>query len=326
MDRSSSRFHSSPRSRTPRPRTRCASCTAAMPTPPAAAWISTRSPGAQTGQMFETEFGGQKRNRERSRFLRRSCPTGRGCTKAALRDNVRGEAAGGDGQHVVAWTQVRHALTDCQDTAGAFAAQRARDLLDTFPSALSTSLKLRPVASTAISTSPGPGAHRAQRLSARIARSIRRSRGLRRNGGRRRRAGFAGGASTGPGQTATCRDRPRSATWAPDPASIQLADQRVDVSGCCTGAQIDAHTAQFRMFDRERLAKPHTAACAGDSARSVRVDLLRAARDDPQPRRRVLGDQRLGQQHRADQRRASRPLLCRRPTRASQSFASSDQA
>ena len=119
--RSSGHFHGLAVANTSAP-SRWASVTAASPTPPVAAWITTRSPALQARHVDERAAGGAVRDGHRRR--RREAPAvGHPREQAAIGDGQRTERAGHEPQDAIADGEVLHAGTELDDDARAFDAE-----------------------------------------------------------------------------------------------------------------------------------------------------------------------------------------------------------
>ena len=98
---------------------------AAMPTPPAPAWISTRSPGLQAGEVDEAVVGGEEDDRHRGGLLEGPA-LGDRREQRALGDRQRAEGARRSGPSP--GRRAARSLdlgADLDDDAGALAADRA---------------------------------------------------------------------------------------------------------------------------------------------------------------------------------------------------------
>ena len=132
-----------------------------MPTPPAPAWISTRSPACSAGQVEQPVVGGEEDDRHRGGLLEGPCRRDRG-EQRALGDRERPEGAGDQPHHPVADGEVgrprrrprrRPRPPRCRSAASP----------GYMPRAISTSRKLSPAARTATRTSAGPSGSAASR-------------------------------------------------------------------------------------------------------------------------------------------------------------------
>ena len=246
-------------------------------------------------EVAEAELGGHEGDRERRRLPRRSRPpvaaartrpARRRATRSCRRRRPSPRRPG-----------------DVRDTGPTPATRPAHSPPSGpgspgyMPSTLSTSLKLRPVASTSISTSPGPGARR----------SIG-SRGIGQSSPRfQERDGTEPleKASPGPDRGSIGPDGPRGAiSRAARPASRRPTRSARRPAPRCRPRprrQRDRHT---RCAVRDvRSPTPFQGPIrqpAQATATIVTVGLLRTAGDNPQTWRGVLRDKRLRQQHRAD--------------------------
>ena len=144
--RSASHFAGLAVANTSAPRCR-ASCTAAIPTPPAPACTSTRSPGFERGQIDEPVVGRQEHDRHRRR-LRERPALRHPREQSAGRPPRPGRAARQQPHHAIARRQVLHPRADLQHHARALAAHSCASP-GYMPSAISTSRKFRPAARTA---------------------------------------------------------------------------------------------------------------------------------------------------------------------------------
>ena len=92
--------------RRPRRRGGWASWIAAMPTPPAPAWIRTFSPGFQAGEVDQAVVGGERRRSAPPRPARRTSPRGSGRAGRARLIGERAEGVGDQAHHPVAGGEV----------------------------------------------------------------------------------------------------------------------------------------------------------------------------------------------------------------------------
>ena len=102
-----------------------ASWIAAIPTPPAPAWISTLSPAFRLGEVDQAVVGGEEDDRAPRRPARRSNRPGIGAMQVALGDGQRAEGVRDHPHHPVARREVRHLGADLDHDPGALAADRA---------------------------------------------------------------------------------------------------------------------------------------------------------------------------------------------------------
>ncbi len=133
---------------------------AASPTPPEAAWISTRSPGCNWPSRRKACSAVRKQIGIVAASSKLRC-SGLGATNSASVSDVAGKAGRGQPHHRIARLEALHSRADGDDLARRTRRPADRDRRDTSSSTLSTSRKFRPVARTRISTWPGPGCWRA---------------------------------------------------------------------------------------------------------------------------------------------------------------------
>ena len=128
--RSRSRFASDPAvAKTSAPQ-RCASCTAARPTPPAAACTSTRSPAAQPGKVMEAVIRRQEGDGDAGGILR-THRVGYARQECGRHDRLRTQACRRESEDAVTDANSLDGAADLGDDARALNPERRRRSRDT---------------------------------------------------------------------------------------------------------------------------------------------------------------------------------------------------
>ncbi len=239
--------------RTPPRRRACARRTAARPTPPAAAWISTRSPRCRPPRCCRAEGGRDERDRHRGAFGGHRLRPRRHTNSAGSSRATRSSRRPAPPRRRPRFRSVTPGA-DRHDHAGAFAAQRPR-VAGVHAEHVEHVLEVEPGGVDSISTSPAPGARRC--AAPRWRRSDRTSR-------RARRSPTAGRASRLAAQRRARRARqprdapprlPRSATS----ASRRRARPARRAARRTSSARFPGSRSmqrKLRVFQRERTCGP----------------------------------------------------------------------